>query len=492
MEVIPVPALVWLVGPAGSGKSTWAARHFARNEVISSDALRAATGTGEHDLQASGDAFAVLETIASARIRRRLTTVVDTLGFDTELRTRLASLARAVGLPLVAVVFDTDGQICRRRNASRDRSVPAKVLNGQLRRYRQVRDMLPEEGWHLVVGEDAGGVEPDHVAGSVAARQRQAEDRAELEFFLHLPRFDRVDRGELRLWLADVARSAEDLGFGGISIMDHLLQIPQVGSHWEDMPESHTTLGYLAALTTRMRLSALVTNVTLRHPALLGRQLATLDVLSGGRVEAGLGAGWFAREHDVYGIPFPPPPHRLDLLEDTLRLLPVLWGPGGGRFEGKTITVPEAICYPRPLQERIPLVVGGRGERRTMHLAAELADGWNLSTSELSVLDQKLAVLRRHCEAVGRDLEDLSISVLDVTVCGRDRDSVHAAIERVRGNRSAAEVVATLHAATAEEHIGRYRLLAERGVRRVYVAFADDSGPGTLEVFARVVEAFHN
>ena len=118
--------------------------------------------------------------------------------------------------------------------------------------------------------------------------------------------------------------------------------------------------------------------MTYRNLAQLGKQVATLDVLSGGRAFCGLGLAWHQREHELYGWDFPPVAERYERLEDALELFPLLWGPGSPRFEGRTITVPEAVCYPRPIQERIPIIVGGSGEQRTLRLVARHADGCNL------------------------------------------------------------------------------------------------------------------
>ena len=128
MDPIPDPALIVLVGPSGSGKSTWAERNFRSEEIISSDRLRAIVGSGEHDLEATTDAFSILDQMVQARVRRRLLTVVDTLGFDDERRHRLLALAKEFGLPAVAVVFDVPVQLSRERNRQRSRPVPAAVL----------------------------------------------------------------------------------------------------------------------------------------------------------------------------------------------------------------------------------------------------------------------------------------------------------------------------------------------------------------------------
>ncbi|MCW2793980.1 MAG: class flavin-dependent oxidoreductase, partial [Nocardioides sp.] len=136
---LPDPALVVLVGPSGSGKSTWAAGRYRREEVVSSDDLRGVVGSGRHDLDASHDAFELLERIVAARLGRGLTTVVDTLGHDEPRRLRWLAVARDASLPAVAVVLDVSDAECRRRNTARDRPVPAPVLTAQLERHREVR-----------------------------------------------------------------------------------------------------------------------------------------------------------------------------------------------------------------------------------------------------------------------------------------------------------------------------------------------------------------
>lgn len=150
-EQMPQPALVVLVGVSGSGKSTWAAGHFAPYEVVSSDQLRAVVGHGEHDQSASADAFAVLDQILGARSRRRLSTVVDSTGLDRKRRQRYLAVARAAALPAVVVILDTDGDTCRSRNAARDRRVPSIVLTAQLVQLPLALGQIEAEGWDAVV-----------------------------------------------------------------------------------------------------------------------------------------------------------------------------------------------------------------------------------------------------------------------------------------------------------------------------------------------------
>ncbi len=487
MAVIPDPALVWLIGPSGSGKSTWAADHYPAHHVISSDALRAMVGTGTSDLDASGDAFDVLEMIATSRLRRGLDTVIDTLGYDRDLRERLRSVALASSLPTVAVVFGTPDEVCRTRNRLRPVPVPSRALASQLSRRSEVVSAVQADGWEVVEAESADTVEPAHLTGSAAARHRQVRTPAMLDFHLVVSEFSWV-----RDWESDVAalaQQAESVGFGGIAVMDHLVQIPQVGRRWDPIPEAYATLAHIAAVTEHARLATLVTNVGLRHPALLAKTIATLDVLSAGRMECGLGAGWYEAEHQSLGIPFEETGGRMDLLEDTIEVLRTMWAPGAKPFTGRRVTVEEAVCYPRPAQARIPIIVGGGGERRTLRVVARAADGCNLP-SDPAVLGHKLEVLRAHCTAADRPFEDILISVLDVALCATDRKSVEATIERLRGRTGADAYRRRVDAGTVDDQIGRYRMLAEMGVQRVYVSPVDLSGSESLEPWGRVVSAF--
>ena len=142
-------------------------------------------------------------------------------------------------------------------------------------------------------------------------------------------------------------------------------------------------------------------------------------MLSGGRAVCGLGLAWFAAEHTAYGWPFPPVPQRYAMLEDALRVLPLLWGPGSPRFAGRTLTVPEAMCYPRPLQEHVPVIVGGSGERRTLRLAARYADAANVF-GDVETVRRKASVLRAHCVAAGREPGAVELTHLSTTLVGAD------------------------------------------------------------------------
>jgi alkanesulfonate monooxygenase SsuD/methylene tetrahydromethanopterin reductase-like flavin-dependent oxidoreductase (luciferase family)/predicted kinase len=451
-----------LIGASGAGKSTWAAERFPRSEIVSSDGLRAVVGTGEADLDASRDAFAVLDVVLAARLRRGLTTVLDTLGLDPDRRLQYLQAARAAGMRAVAVVFDTPDRLCRERNRLRDRPVPAPALAAQL---RKVRDLdLSGEGWDEIrrVTTDPGEFPAPRAADS-------PESTSGLQFVLQLSRFP---WDEPARWLADVAEAAATSGFDGLALMDHLIQIPQVGRAWEPIPEPWVTLGMLAALPTTLRLGTLVSPVSLHVPGRLAKAAATLDVLSGGRAFCGLGAGWWEREHLGFGVPFPPAVERITALRAAIPVLRALWAPGTKPSAG----LPETTSYPRPVGP-LPLIVGGRS-RAVLRIAAELGDACNVPATI------------EHVERAAAIMAGKPVTVLDVPVLGRDRDDTARLVEKLRGRTSAAAYAAQHCAGGAADHIARYRTLADRGVETVFVAVPDLRGPDELAKFAPVVAAF--
>jgi alkanesulfonate monooxygenase SsuD/methylene tetrahydromethanopterin reductase-like flavin-dependent oxidoreductase (luciferase family)/predicted kinase len=470
---LPEPCVVVLVGPGAAGKSTWAAANFRADQVVASDALRALVGAGEDDIAASADAFELLESVLERRVRRRLTTVVDTLGLDAQRRRRWVALAREHGLPCVAIAFDTPPAECRARNRARaHKRIPADALTQQLRAWARTRDVLADDGFAAVHLEAPARTVPQAFAEAAGAAIRQADAPARLRFGLHLGEFKGVD-------VRASAQAAEAAGFDAVYVMDHFRQIPQLGRAWDDFLESYTTLAYLAACTERVRLGALVTGVTYRNVAHLGKILATLDVLSGGRAVCGLGLAWFKEEHLAYGWPFPPVQERYALLDDALRLLPLLWGKGSPRFEGNVLSVPEAMCYPRPVQERIPIIVGGNGERHTLRLAAQYADAANVMGD--------LATVRRKAEVLRGYNPRTRLTHLTTALVAADDAGVAALVEAGRGRRTREAYAAAVHAGTVTDHIGRFRELAEAGVDEVMVRLPH---PDCLEPLSQVIAAF--
>jgi alkanesulfonate monooxygenase SsuD/methylene tetrahydromethanopterin reductase-like flavin-dependent oxidoreductase (luciferase family)/predicted kinase len=488
---LPSPCVVVLAGPGAAGKSTWAAAHFPADTIVSSDQLRALVGSGEDDIAASADAFALLDEVVSKRIARQVTTVIDTLGLDTARRRTWLEQARQHGMACVVVAFDTPAAECRERNRGRAKRIPADALTAQLRLWRQVRALLPAEGYDAVLEPQAVRVVPKAFATAIRAARRQSEQPTSLRFGLQLGTFS-FTGGSVAAGarIREIGLAAESAGVDAIYVMDHFRQIPQIGQAWDDFLESYTTLSYLAACTTNLRLGALVTGITYRNIAHLGKIIATLDVLSGGRAICGLGLAWFKEEHAAYGWDFPATDARYALLEDALQVLPLIWGPGKRTFHGRAISVPDTSCYPRPLQQKVPIVVGGGGERRTLRLAAQYADAANV-LGDIATVRRKAAVLRDHCTNAGRDPGEVSLSHLSTALIGSDDVHLRELVERFRPTRQpAAQYARTVNAGTIDDHIGRFRELAEAGANEVVVRLPDLTDAGPLDRLAKVITAF--
>jgi F420-dependent oxidoreductase-like protein len=210
---------------------------------------------------------------------------------------------------------------------------------------------------------------------------------------------------ELARHLVDIATRAEAAGFDSIWMWDHFVQLRS----WEDpLVEGWLALSHIAAVTDRVMLGTHVSGVTHRPPAILVKLATTLDVLSGGRAYLGIGAAWNEREHAAFGIPFPPLRERFELLEETLQVALRAWSGATSPFEGQHVRLAEQIDSPRPVkQPHPPILIGGVGERKTLRLVAQYAQATDLWLSDPDQLRHKLDVLRRHCEAVGRDYNEI-------------------------------------------------------------------------------------
>jgi F420-dependent oxidoreductase-like protein len=234
--------------------------------------------------------------------------------------------------------------------------------------------------------------------------------------------------------LADLGRACDEAGVDTLTLMDHWFQLEFLGDVTEPMLEGYTTLGFLAAHTSRVNLQLLMTGVTYRHPGLLAKIVSTLDVLSGGRAALGIGAAWYEREHLGLGVPFPPLAERFERLEETLQIAQQMWNPDNGPFHGKHFDLAETICSPQPLA-RIPIMVGGGGEKKTLRLVAKYADACNVFAGGGAGAEQvahKLAVLRDWCEREGREYDDIRRTVLWNAPVGPDAAGGAAFVEEMR------------------------------------------------------------
>jgi F420-dependent oxidoreductase-like protein len=228
---------------------------------------------------------------------------------------------------------------------------------------------------------------------------------------LHVPRFDWAGGpAGIGPGVARLAQTAEGLGVRTLSFMDHFFQMDGMAPAEDPMLEGYTALGFVVALTQRLRVRLLVTGVTYRHPGLLAKTVTTLDVLSGGRAELGLGAAWYEREHKGLGVPFPPLGVRLEQLEETLQICLQMWSDDNGPFQGKHFHLAETLCSPAPVSSPRPrILIGGGGERKTLRLVAQYADASNFFGPPEAVA-HKIDVLRRHCDAVGRDIREIEVT----------------------------------------------------------------------------------
>jgi F420-dependent oxidoreductase-like protein len=219
--------------------------------------------------------------------------------------------------------------------------------------------------------------------------------------------FDRVSQ---------LTTTAEGAGFDSVWVMDHFFQLPALGGPPQPMLESYTLLGALAARTTEINLGTLVTGVTYRNPALLAKIITTLDVISAGRAILGIGAAWYDVEHDGLGVAFPPVRERMDRLEEAVQICRAMFREERPTFAGRFYRVNEAWNVPRPIRAGgPPILIGGGGEKRTLRVVARYADFCNI-TGDAATIHHKVQVLRRHCQDVGRDPSEITVSRLSTLV----------------------------------------------------------------------------
>ena len=214
------------------------------------------------------------------------------------------------------------------------------------------------------------------------------------------------------------ARAGEDAGFHGFFRSDHYMRMGAGDPH-PGPTDAWTTLAGLARETSRIRLGTLVSSVTYRFPGILAIQVAQVDAMSGGRAELGLGTGWFEQEHRAYGIPFPP--KRFAILEEQLAIVNGLWAAEGSfSFKGEHYRLEDSPALPKPVQERVPVIVGGNGPQRTPALAARYATEYNIGFQSEEVIAEAFDRVRAACEAIGRDPQSLKLSVALPTLAASD------------------------------------------------------------------------
>jgi F420-dependent oxidoreductase-like protein len=247
---------------------------------------------------------------------------------------------------------------------------------------------------------------------------------------LHVNRFDWAgDAAGIAPGLRELAHTAEGIGVRTLSFMDHWFQMDWMAPAEDPMLEGYTALGFVAGVTERLRLRLLVTGVTYRHPGLLAKTVTTLDVVSGGRAELGIGAAWYEREHVGLGVPFPPVKERFERLEEAVRICLQMWSDDNGPFEGRHYQLSETLCSPPPVSRpRPPIMIGGSGERKTLRLVATYADSCNLF-GDAPTIAHKVDVLKRHCDAVGRDPGEIEVTTNVGALGDLDSDDIVRRLE---------------------------------------------------------------
>ena len=283
--------------------------------------------------------------------------------------------------------------------------------------------------------------------------------------------------------LLAVARAAEDAGYDAFFRSDHYLAMG--GDGLPGPTDAWTTLAGLARETSRIRLGTLVTSATFRLPGVLAIQAAQVDQMSGGRLEVGLGAGWFEAEHAAYGIPFPPVAERFDRLEEQLAILTGLWRTPAGEtfdFTGQHYVLKDSPALPKPVQSPLPLVMGGMGKRRTPELAARYATEFNLPFVPVEDVRTQYGRVRAACEAIGRDAGELAWSAALVVCVGGDEAEVRRRAAAI--GREPDELRANGLAGSPAEVVEKVATYAEAGVQRLYLQVMDLSDLAHLELIA--------
>ncbi|MCW2996076.1 MAG: family F420-dependent class oxidoreductase [Conexibacter sp.] len=272
---------------------------------------------------------------------------------------------------------------------------------------------------------------------------------------------------------------AEEVGLDWASVFDHFLPIQSdpTGPCFEGF----TLLAAMAAHTERLRCGVIVTGVTYRNPAVLANMAATIDHVSHGRMELGLGAAWYEDEHEQYGVPFPRIGIRMDMLDEACRIVRALWTETRATVVGEHFAVRDALCEPKPLQDRLPLWIGGSGEKRTLRIVAEHADGWNTFHGDVAEYQHKLDVLARHCADVGRDPAEIRKQIVARAIL-RDTEAEAQEAARELGAPTEGMIIGT-----AEQCVARLEDHRRLGVQDFLVLARPPMDRRTIELLAAEV-----
>ncbi|MFN0070989.1 MAG: LLM class F420-dependent oxidoreductase [Chloroflexota bacterium] len=289
-----------------------------------------------------------------------------------------------------------------------------------------------------------------------------------------------------------LARRAETAGFNGFFRSDHYhpMNVP-IDSGATD---AWATLAGFARETSTIRIGVLVSPMTFRHPSEFAKLVATVDQMSNGRLEVGMGAGWFEKEHVTYGLPFPPPAERFDRFEDALEICTRLWSDGPASYEGKQFSLANAPGYPKPIQRpHPPIIIGGRGARRTPALAAQFATEFNSFGAKPDVFSERRQRVMDACTRIGRAPESLVYSVMCPTIVGRDESDLRRRCQlRLDFNGQGDDVNEWIGqmqtggslVGTVESVAARMKAVEQAGCQRFYLQLVPVDDDGMLELIA--------
>lgn len=283
--------------------------------------------------------------------------------------------------------------------------------------------------------------------------------------------------------VVDLARRAERLGFDWVSVWDHFYSSSPTDGGSLEAVAMHTAV---AAATERVECGVLVYCAGYRHPAVIARAAATIDQLSGGRAHVGIGAGWSQREYAAYGIPFPPLGRRMDLLDEAAECLRLLLRQPVSDFAGRYFTLSAARCDPRPVQPQLPIWIGGAGERRTLPLAARLADGWNAPFLSPHAFAAKRGLLHAACAEIGRDPAEIRCAAnIGIALDGGGLEHHFTSMSDTARTSAGAVIVGT-----GQQLVDGIAQYVEAGADQVNVALRAPFATQILDAVAAAATAF--
>ena len=292
--------------------------------------------------------------------------------------------------------------------------------------------------------------------------------------------------------IKDTAQLIDELGYDSIWFFDHLLG---QGAYDADIYEPWTLMSALSGVTENVKIGTMVLCGLFRPPALLAKMASTLDVISNGRLEFALGAGWFKEEFESYGYRFPKTRERIEILGEIIRITRSLWTEEKTSFNGDHFQISDAFCNPKPIQSpHPPIIIGGSGEKFLLRLVAELADEWNCPASAALSFDRKLKSLENHCNDVGRDINDITLSQQTVCVIVDVNNELDEKLSKAQrrygffGNIEKLGIVGT-----PDQCINKIKEDINKGISKYTIFFSDIMNHETLKLFAsEVIKEFKN